>query len=186
MYRVRLTEEQRAELKQWTRAPGVMPRTRDRLEMVRLSDAGWSVPRIAAHLQCGQARVRHWLKRFLAEGCAGLPDQPHLGQTSRLTPELLAALQARIAQGDRTWTAAQLAAWLAEEHAVHLSADWLGRLLKRARISYKRTHRSLKHQQDPDTVAAKQAELVELEKGGRTVAWTSGIWTKPGSPRRSP
>ena len=49
MYRVRLDEAARQQLQRRAHTPGVMPRTRDRLEMVRLSDAGWSVPKIACH-----------------------------------------------------------------------------------------------------------------------------------------
>lgn len=44
MYRVRLTGAQREELKRMAHEPEVKPRTRDRLEMARLSDAGWSIP----------------------------------------------------------------------------------------------------------------------------------------------
>src|SRR5947207_11375516 len=91
LYRVHLTEEQRAELHRCTRAPDIQPRTRDRLEMVRLADAGWRVPQIASHLRISPRRVRFWLRRFQEAGFAALPDQPHPGQTSRLTPELLAA-----------------------------------------------------------------------------------------------
>ena len=52
MIRVELTPAQRDELRARTREPGIAPRTRDRLEMVRLADAGWTVPRIARHLGC--------------------------------------------------------------------------------------------------------------------------------------
>ena len=178
LYRVHLTEEQRLELQRRTRTPGLMPRTRDRLEMVRLSDAGWSVPQIARHLRLDEQRVRYWIKRFLAGGFSALPDQPHRGQPSRLTPAVLAALKAELAQGDRTWTAQQLADWLAEHHQVAVSADWLGRKLRRAGMAYKRTRRGLKHQQDPAAVAVKAAELRALERGARSVAWTSGISTR--------
>src|SRR5437763_17052443 len=116
LYRVQLTEEQRAELQRRTRMPGLMPRTRDRLEMVRLADAGWSIPKIARHLRLDEQRVRYWIKRFLAGGFAALPDQPHRGQPSRLTPEVFTALKAALAKGDRTWTAPPLAAWLADQH----------------------------------------------------------------------
>jgi transposase len=175
LYRVHLTEEQRAELQQRTRDPRLLPRTRDRLEMVRLSDAGWSIPKIACHLRLSEKRVRHWIKQFLEGSFDALPDQPHLGQQSRLTPALLAALRQEIDRQPRTWTAAQLAAWLAEQHDVCLTPDHLGRLLRRARLSYKRTERGLKHKQDPQQVAARQAELAELEKGEPSVAWTSAM-----------
>ncbi len=65
MYRVQLTDEQREELKRRTHESGVKPRTRDRLEMVRLSNAGWSIPRIAPHLCVSESCVRRWIQRFL-------------------------------------------------------------------------------------------------------------------------
>ena len=40
MYRITLTDEQRHELRERTHQAGLAPSTRDRLEMVRLSDAG--------------------------------------------------------------------------------------------------------------------------------------------------
>jgi transposase len=175
LYRVRLTEEQLTELRQLTRDPAVKPRTRDRLEMVRLSHAGWSASRIAEHLQQSPERVRFWLRRFLQAGFAGLPDQPHVGQQSALTPALREALRAELAKGDRTWSAPQIADWLAEHHGLRLSADWLGRLLKREKLSYKRTQRHLKHKQDPAKVAQKRAALEALEKGELPAGWTSAM-----------
>jgi putative transposase len=47
-------------------------RTRDRLEMVLLSDAGWSPPRIAGHLGTCAATVRAVLKDFLVRGADAL------------------------------------------------------------------------------------------------------------------
>ena len=61
-------------------------------------------------------------------------------------------------------------------------AQRLGRLLKREKLSYKRTHRRLKHKQDPAQVAEKRAELDALEKGETPVGWTSAISTRPASP----
>lgn len=172
MYHVRLTQEQRDELQRCTRATGIMPRTRDRLEMVRLSDAGWRVSQISSLLRVSPRRVRFWLKRFLAAGCAALPDQPHLGQQSQLTPELVAALRSEIEKGERTWTTAQLAEWLCEQHGLRLSRNHLGSLLRRAGLAFRRTERSLTHKQDPEQVAQKRAELQELEKGAIKGAWT--------------
>lgn len=166
MIQVRLEEAARQELNRRAHELGVMPRTRDRLEMVRLSDAGWSIPQIARHLGLSQRCVRQWIKAYLAGGFDALPDQPHVGQASALTQEHLAVLREEIEKGERTWTAGQIAAWLAQERGIRLSADWLGRLLRRAKLSYKRTSRSLTHRQKPEEVAQKRADLQTLEKGG--------------------
>src|SRR5579872_248843 len=142
-----------------------MPRTRDRLERVRLADAGWSIPKIARHSGRCQMSVRRWIKAYREGGFDALVDQPHVGQASALTPDLQAAVRSEIGRGERPWSAQQIADWLAKEHNVHLSSDWLGRLLRRAKLSYKRTGRNLKHKQDPLQVAAKSAELETLKKG---------------------
>jgi len=42
-----------------------------------------------------------------------------------LTQKLLASIHVEISKGERTWTAGQIADWLAQKHQVHLSADWL-------------------------------------------------------------
>jgi len=165
MYRVRLDEAARQQLQRRAHTPGVMPRIRDRLEMVRLSDAGWSVPKIACHFRLSERCVRHWIKTYLTDGFDALADKPHVGQSSVLTPLLVAALREQIGRADRTWTAQQLADWLFEQHGVRLGADWLGRLLLRAKLSYKPTSRPLRQKQAPEEVAAKSADLVTLEKG---------------------
>ncbi len=182
MYRVHLTEAQRDELQRRTRDPQVKPRTRDRLEMVRLADAGWSIPKIARHLRISEKRVRYWVKQFLAGGFEALPDQPHVGQQSRLTPELIAALQQEVERSQRSWTAGQLAGWLAEHHGLPLTPNHLGQLLKRARFSYKRTERGVTQKQDPQQVAVRQADLQTLEKGETPVGWTSATLIRRASP----
>jgi len=167
MYRVQLSDEQRQELQRRSHAPGVMPRTRDRLEMVRLSAAGWSVPRIAIHLGICEKRVRHWLKVYLAHGFDALPDRPHLGKASAFTPALQAAVQAELAHGERSWTARQLADWMDEQKGIRFSTSHFRRLLGRAGLVYKRTSRSLQHKQQPAQVLAKRRDLETLAKGGR-------------------
>ena len=167
MYRVTLTDAQRDELHRRAHAPGVAPRTRDRLEMVRLSAAGWSPPQIAVHLQISEQRVRHYLKAFLAGGFDALPDRPHPGMASPLSPVMEEAIRQELRKDERTWTAPQLAEWVATECGVRLTPDALARRLKRARIAWKRTSRSLRHKQKPEEVAAKKEERAAQDKRGR-------------------
>ena len=166
MYRIRLSEEQRLEWKRRAKARGIAPRTRDRLEMVRLGDAGLGIPQIARLVRISEEQVRYWVKQFLVGGFDALPDAPHLGQKSALSPEILESVGAELRKGGRIWTAQQVADWIAEQHGVQRSADRVGRMLRRARLSYKRTRRHLKHKQKPEEVAAKKEELAALEKRG--------------------
>ncbi len=166
MYRVSLSDDQRQELQRRTHAPGIKPRTRDRLEMVRLADAGWSVPKIAPLLGLTEKRVRFWIKTFLARGFDALPDRPHRGRRSALTPVIRDALRQEFDRQEQTWTAAQVAEWIEQRWGVRVSLSHLRRFLRRWKLSYKRTGRSLKHKQNPEQVAAKKTELGELEKKG--------------------
>jgi putative transposase len=166
MYRITLTDEQRPELRERTREAGLAPSTRDRLEMVRLSDAGWSVPRIARHLGQHEQTVRTWIKAFRAGGFDALPNKPRGGKESALSAPILESVRAEVARGTRTWTAAQLADWVAEHHGVRLSSDRLRIHLRRAQISWQRTSRTLKHKQDFEEVAEREAVLTDLAKKG--------------------
>jgi transposase len=167
MYRITLTTEQRIELNRRAHQQDIAPSTRDRLEMLRLSDAGYSIPNIARHLGQHQQTVRAWIKAFLNGGFEALVNKARGGKHSAFTPALQQDVRAEIAKGERTWTAAQVGAWLAQHHGVRLSVGRLRKHLRRARLSWQRTSRSLKHKQKPEEVAKKKAELATLEKGAR-------------------
>src|ERR671938_510951 len=92
--RIVLSEEQRAELRRLARARTTAPRTRERLEMVRLAAQGWTVPAIARHLEAHEQTVRKYVKAFLSGGFAALPDRPRSGRPPTLTAAHLAAVEA--------------------------------------------------------------------------------------------
>ena len=165
MYRVALTEEQVTELTRRRRDPATRPRVRDRLEMIRLSHAGWSIPRIARHLELTESRVRHWIKTFLTEGFEGLSDRKGVGVKPRLTREILEQIRQVVEQDGRTWTAAQVNQWLQEHHGFSMNCRYLSEVLVRNGLSYKRTARTVRHKQKPEQVADRKADLETLKKG---------------------
>jgi transposase len=147
MIRTKLDDATLEQLQALRRKP-LPPKVRDRLEMVILSDAGWSAPRIAAHLgYCGQT-VRDLLRAFLARGIDALypfrtglgPDIDHRGRVADELRRLLAE--------DRTWTSRQLAEALAQR-GIAMGARQVRRHLKRLGSRYRRTAQTLKHKQDP-------------------------------------
>ena len=165
MYRISLTAEQRQALKQRARQRQIAGSTRDRLEMVRLSDAGWSVPRIARHLDWHEQTVRTWIKAFLAGSVEALENKPRGGKSSALTPQMVSAAREEIAKSQRVWSSSQIAAWLAEQYQVRLSERRVREHLRRGGLSWQRTSRSLQHKQKPAEVAATKATLETLQKG---------------------
>ena len=168
MSRIELTAAQRAELRTRTHEADVAPRTRDRLEMVRLSDAGWTIPRIAEHLGAHEQTVRKYVKAFLAAGFAALPDRPRPGRPPRVTEDHLRAVEALLDAGGRTWTTRQVVDWLDREHGVRVHPDHLSRLLHARRFGWQRTVTSVAHKRrDPDAYDAKVVELDGLKKRPR-------------------
>src|SRR4051812_22966235 len=167
MLRIHLSSAQRDELRTRTRQPGLAPRTRDRLEMIRLADAGWHVPQIARHLGYHEQTVRKYLKVFLTAGFDRLPDQPRPGRPARVRATQLDALATLLDTTARTGTVPQLAAWLAEQHGVRVHPDHLRRLLHRRRFRWKRTKRSLHHKQDAAACAAATGELAVYREQAR-------------------
>ena len=165
-YRVALTPEQRAELQRRARERVLAPALRDRLEMIRLSDLGWRVPRIAQCLDKHEQTVRKYVKAFLASGWAALPDRPRPGRPPTLTePHLVAVerlLDEAAARGERTWSAPQLARWLAEAHGVRVRPSYLAQRLRQRRFRWKRTKRTVQHKADPDRQAQAKADLAVL------------------------
>ena len=151
------------------------PAERDRVEVVLLADAGWSAPAIAAHLCCNPVTVRRLLKRFPSTGVAGLRRRRPgpLPNTNRRA-QVDAALTALLDQ-DRTWTAGQLAATLAEQ-GISLSTrqtrKYLGRL-----AAWRRTVRTLRHKQDPVRAAQATVTLDSLKKKRPRAASASSIST---------
>ena len=130
------------------RRKALPPKVRDRIEMLTLADAGWSAPKIAAHLgHCGQT-VRDLLKGFLRRGTDALHPHrtgpaPEKAHRDRVADELRRSLAE-----DRTWTSRQLSEALAGR-GVDLGPRQVGRHLKRLKAGYRRTAQTLKHKQDP-------------------------------------
>lgn len=151
LLRVTLAPEDEGELRRRTRVRAA-PWERLRLECVRLSHRGWTVPEIAAHLEVHQATVREALKRFAVGGFDALPDSHRSGRPPTLTAEVLAAVEALLddaAQRGEAWTVPRLVDWLEREHRVAISAGRLGVVLNRRGFRWKRTKRTVQHKADP-------------------------------------
>jgi transposase len=141
------------------------PWERLRLECVRLSHRGWTVPEIARHLEVHEATVREALKRFAAGGFEALPDGHRSGRPPTLTAEVLAAVEALLddaARRGEAWTVPRLADWLAAEHRVVISTGRLGVVLNARGFRWKRTKRSVQHKADPVLQERAKADLEVL------------------------
>lgn len=81
--------------------------------------------------------VRDWVVKFNTEGPDGLRDHHGGGITSRVTPEMLAALARRVEEGPiaavhgvTRWRLCDLCAWLQEEYGVSLSVARMSEIVR--------------------------------------------------------
>ncbi len=167
MYRVSLTAEQLAQLNRRCHDPQTAPKTRDRLEMLRLANAGWSIPKIARHFCLTESRARHWVKTFLQSGFEALDNKKAPGPKRKLTPEIIEHLRQVVGQDGRTWTAPQVMQWLQQQYGLWVNRTWLCEVMNHNGMSYKRTTRHVRHKQTPEQVATKKADLETLKRGPR-------------------
>jgi hypothetical protein len=159
MLRTPLSDSQRAELQALRRTdlPAV---ARDRLEMVLLSAAGWSPPRIAAHLNRHPHTVRAALKGYAARGTEAFhPDAPGPEPDHARRTAVTGKLADLLAQ-DRTWTARQLADALGVGIGHRPTRRYLGLL----RAGYRRTAQTVGHKQVPAEVERAERVLDALKK----------------------
>lgn len=161
MLRTSLTDIQHAELQALRRTdlPAV---PRDRLEMVLMSAAGWSPPRIAGHLGRHPHTVRAALKGFAARGTAAFyPDAPGPNPDHDRRAAVTGKLSELLGQ-DRTWTARQLADALGPD--VGIGHRQTRRYLALVRAGYRRTAQTVGHKQDPRKVERAKIVLANLKK----------------------
>jgi putative transposase len=161
MIRIHLTDDQRAAL-QILRQTDLPSAARTRLEMVFLSDAGWSAPKIAQHLGNHPHTVRSALKGFRERGTAAFhPDKPG-PEPDRDRRAMVTAKLSELLGRERTWTGRQLADALGPD--VGIGHRQTRRYLALLKAGYRRTAQTVSHKQDPKKVERAETVLSNLKK----------------------
>lgn len=149
---VHVTAQQRERLQQmYNQADS--PRTRTRVQMVLLSQAGYEVSAIAAITQQSDETVRRWLHRFEAEGCNGVLELPHLGRPPDITPAIETFIRECLAHHSphefglvrATWTTALLAKVVARRFRIRVTDECIRQHLARLDIVCRRPTWTVKH-----------------------------------------
>src|SRR5215212_9192636 len=118
---LRLTPEEREEVRATLRRGNLSPRVRERLEMVKAADLGRPVEEIAAWSGRTPRTVRRWLGAFVSSGGLGaLADAPRSGRPVVADAAYLLALEEVVETSPRqlglgfdVWTSERLCAYLA-------------------------------------------------------------------------
>jgi len=165
MIRVRLTDEQRQELRLLARRE--VGRVSERIHFVLLSDQGKSPPQIADLFGYSAASVRQWLERYLAQGVQGLYDKPRSGRPPQVTPEVQETV-VQMVQDDpqqegylaTLWTIAMLVAALGHKLQVTLSPSALRGALHHLGLRWGRPRLAMPQKVDPQK-AQKQWDIAK-------------------------
>ena len=129
------------------------PRTRTRVQMVLLSQAGYDVPAIGAITQQNDETIRRWLHRFEEEGCDGLLELPHPGRPPDITRAIETFLRECIEHHSphefglvrATWTTALLAQVVQRQFRIRVTAECIRQHLAQVDLVCRRPTWTVKH-----------------------------------------
>jgi transposase len=145
-----LTEEKLAELDELYRKTD-KPRYRTRAQMIFLSaEQGLKAEEIALIVRETHMTVLRWLKRYIAEGIAGLYDAPRSGRSVTVTDDYRRRLLETVRRRPRSlgleysmWTLQRLADYLAEETKLRVSHETVRRELAKEGIVFSRPQHTI-------------------------------------------
>jgi transposase len=171
---VRAARESRAAVEAALRRRDLVPRVRERLEMVKAVALGYPLAAVARWSGRTERTVGRWLGAFAAEGAAAVADAPRAGRPPRADATYLAALERAADTPPRVlgllfdaWTSDRLSAYLAETTGVRIAPGWVRALLARQRYRPGRPKHTLGHLQDAAAKTACEQELRAVGgKGG--------------------
>ena len=156
--RVRLTTEEEATLRGWTRKGTSEQRLVERAKIILLSAEGLTVENIARQLDTRSARVSKWRQRFAQDRFGALSDAPRSGKPRTYNSEtenrVLALLDQPVPKGYAQWNG-----FLADALG-DVSADQVWRILRSRGIQLQR-RRSWCITTDPE-FGPKAADVVAL------------------------
>ncbi len=181
---IEVTLEQRERVERELRRRDLVPRVRERLEMVKAAAFGQDVGAICLWSGRSPRTVRRWLGEFADRGVEALADAPRSGRPAQATQGYLEALEVAIEAKPHdlglefdVWTSDRLSVYLTETTGTKVSPGWLRALLCRQRFRCGRPKHTLHHLQDPGEVARTQAQLREVGRkgGGRARALRAAL-----------
>ena len=156
-----------------------------RATAVHLLHQGHRVADVAKTLSASKPIVYAWHKRFLAEGVEGLADKPKPRRRRKVTDEYIQALEETLDHQPADygyefaiWTRERLRDHLERQTGIHISVNWMGKLLKAQGYVLRRPKHDLRHRQDPVAKAEAQEALEEFKKSLSPTILSSSLWTK--------
>lgn len=152
-----MTGEEHEQIKRLSQSRTAPVRQVERARIVQLASQGHFVPAIAAQVQIGQDVVRLWLKRFNADGLAGLADRPRVGRPATYTAEQVGEVIATaltnpqdLGQAFGSWTFVRLAHYLQETRGIPIKHSRIHEILHAEGLRWREQETWFGARVDPD------------------------------------
>lgn len=161
---IRLTEEEDAQLREIEQDPYLKPKVCLRAQVLRLSNRGSNMEKIASYTGRSAASIARDFDRFSERGLEGLADGAAPGNPPRVTQEMKEYMEQRLSE-ERSWNAAQLAEVLKEEFGLVVTPEAVRQHLRSMGYSWKRTRYVPNKASDPDQERQAREDLEALKRG---------------------
>ena len=161
---IRLTEEEDDRLRKIERNAYLKPKVRLRAQVLRLSNRGSNMEKIASYTGRSPASVARDFDRWTERGMEGLADGAAPGNPPRITGEMKEHMEQRLSE-ERTWNATQLAEALEEEFGLVVSPEAVRQHLRSMGYSWKRTRYVPNKPPNPEEELEAREELEALKRG---------------------
>lgn len=161
---IRLTEEEDAQLREIEQDPYLKPKIRLRAQVLRLSNRGSNMQKIASYTGRSPASIARDFGRWTERGLEGLADGRAPGNPPRITGEMKAHMQEKLSE-QRTWNATQLAEVLEEEFGLVVSPEAVRQHLHSMGYLWKRTRYVPNKPPNPEQEREAREELEALKRG---------------------
>ncbi len=142
------------------------PKVRLRAQVLRLSNRGSNMEKIASYTGRSPASIARDFDRWTERGLEGLADGVAPGNPPRVTQEMKEYMEQRLSE-ERTWNATQLAEVLKEEFGLMVSPEAVRQHLRSMGYSWKRTRYVPNRAPDPEAEREAREELEALKRGRR-------------------
>jgi transposase len=161
---IRLTEEEDARLREIEQDPYLKPKVRLRAQVLRLSNRGSNMEKIASYTARSPASVARDLDRWTRRGLEGLVDGTAPGNPPRISGEMRDFMEGKLSE-ERTWNATQMAEALEEEFSLAVTPEAIRQHLHAMGYAWKRTRYVPNKTPNPDTEREAREELEVLKRG---------------------
>lgn len=161
-----MTKQEDARLREIEQDPYLKPKVRLRAQVLRLSNRGSNMEKIASYTGRSPASVARDLDRWTERGLEGLADGTAPGNPPRVTGRMKDFMEAKLSE-ERTWNATQLAEALKEQFGLVVTPEAVRQHLRSMGYSWKRTRYVPNKAPDPGAEREAREELEALKRGRR-------------------